>query len=149
MQFSLILLHNTIIFCFYSVWFSAIVKNLNIDSVSWILQIIVVQECYPKRLHFLIYTILGTIYFLPSGKSHPKIMFDNYEYVIRKKLPDSTRWRCGNCNKTKCRSYAVTLGRFLYLFKPHNHPPTFNSDTSSVPSSTITVVKNKDYGYVY
>ncbi|XP_044756251.1 modifier of mdg4-like isoform X16 [Coccinella septempunctata] len=91
----------------------------------------------------------GIIYFLPSGKSHPKIMFENYEYVIRKRLPDSTRWRCGNCNKTRCRSYAVTLGRFLYLYKPHNHPPTFNSDTTKVASSIITVVKNRDYGYLY
>ncbi|XP_045468585.1 protein tramtrack, beta isoform-like isoform X16 [Harmonia axyridis] len=91
----------------------------------------------------------GVIYFLPSGKSHPKIMFENYEYVIRKKLPDSTRWRCGNCNKTKCRSYAITLGRFLYLFRQHNHPPTFNSDTTKVASSIITVVKDKCYGSSY
>ncbi|KAK9884687.1 hypothetical protein WA026_007532 [Henosepilachna vigintioctopunctata] len=83
------------------------------------------------------------IYFLPSGKKYPKIMIENYEFVTHLKQRDSTRWRCGYSVKTNCRAYIITSGKVLHLYKPHNHPPTFNGDTSSVPSSLVQVVNHE------
>ncbi|XP_044756276.1 modifier of mdg4-like isoform X39 [Coccinella septempunctata] len=80
----------------------------------------------------------GTIFILHSGKVHPKILFENYCYLIHSTHENYTRWRCGASHKTKCKAFAITSGKLLKVHQNHNHsPPTLN--VKPISSSVVRV----------
>ncbi|XP_045468614.1 protein tramtrack, beta isoform-like isoform X43 [Harmonia axyridis] len=80
----------------------------------------------------------GRIFILPSGKVHPKIMFEDYCYLIHSTREKFTRWRCGESHKTRCNAFAITSGKLLQVYRKHNHlPPKLN--VQPISSSLVRV----------
>jgi len=50
--------------------------------------------------------VLGLIYVV-AGNKNPKIILDNYEFVINRKCENRTMWKCCQYAKTSCRSRLV------------------------------------------
>lgn len=61
-----------------------------------------------------------------KGSKHPKLLVNDYEFVIDKRRGDRTRWRCNNYSKQKtgCKAAFTTSGNTVNLYCDHNHPPT-------------------------
>ncbi|XP_044262661.1 protein tramtrack, beta isoform-like isoform X28 [Tribolium madens] len=85
----------------------------------------------------------GIIHFI-KGLKHPKLILYNNEFVVHQKGLSRTRWRCSQCNKTKCRASLFTQGKLVRVVDAHNHPPTMqNKQFESLFSQTVTIVVKK------
>lgn len=68
---------------------------------------------------------LSTVYLGMGLKGkQPKIVVDWYIFAMHRRVGLRTRWRCSNCNKTKCRAFLNTYGNVVNVIWEHNHPPT-------------------------
>lgn len=76
--------------------------------------------------------VLGTIYIV-AGLRNPKIILDNDEFQINRKLEGKTMWKCAQYNKTRCRSRLITFGKSLKITFPHNHKPAYPDSPRTNP----------------
>lgn len=83
---------------------------------------------------------LATIHIV-AGKKNPKIIFENDEYLINRKLQGKTMWRCAQYNKTKCRSRIITFGKVLKFTHDHNHHPINPQYENTFPQNVVLVKK--------
>ncbi|CAH1986781.1 unnamed protein product [Acanthoscelides obtectus] len=83
-----------------------------------------------------------TIYFC-EGRKYPKLLIDNYQFQIHRREEKKTRWRCVNCNKTKCTARAFTFGKTVSVHDTHNHGfPKIDSNIVLVPQLVKLIRKH-------
>nr|CAI5843124.1 unnamed protein product [Callosobruchus analis] len=73
-----------------------------------------------------------TIHFC-QGRKYPKLLIDSYQFQIHRREEKKTRWRCVNCNKTKCTARVFTFGRTVSVCGTHNHHPEIDPKAVLVP----------------
>jgi hypothetical protein len=85
---------------------------------------------------------LGVIHFV-KGHKYPKLILDNNEFIVHQKGSSRTRWRCAQCNKTKCKAALFTTGKVVRVYYEHNHPRTMeNRYFESLFSQNVTIIKH-------
>lgn len=84
--------------------------------------------------------VLGFIYVV-AGNKHPKIILDNYEFVINRKCENRTMWKCCHYAKTSCRSRLVTFGKNVRYTLPHNHSPTFLDNLAKCHAQWVNIIR--------
>lgn len=94
-------------------------------------------------LHF---TFVGLIYF-DVGIKNPKIMLDDHDYRLYRKLPDKTVWLCSHYyvldTNMRCKNRIVTSGRVAYVSGQHNHPPKLKKEKyKNMLSQMVTIVRS-------
>lgn len=90
--------------------------------------------------------LLGTIYF-DVGHKNPKIILNENDFLMYRKLPDKTVWSCTQYHKKdRCKAKVMTFGRQATLIGDHNHPPTFkNKPVNHMLSQPVILKKAKQY----
>ncbi|RZC39655.1 FLYWCH domain containing protein, partial [Asbolus verrucosus] len=61
------------------------------------------------------------------GHKYPKLILHNNEFIVHQKGSSRTRWRCAQCNKTKCKAALFTTGKVVHSYYEHNHAPTMEN----------------------
>nr|CAH7732209.1 unnamed protein product [Callosobruchus chinensis] len=81
------------------------------------------------------------------GHKNPKIVLQDNDYLIYRKLPDKTVWSCTQYHKKdRCKAKVVTCARQATLVGRHNHPPTCGGRGGNyVLSQTVTVKRANSY----
>lgn len=91
-------------------------------------------------MFLLIIFILGLVYFAP-GKKNPKIVVDDYDFCINKKVGQKTRWRCTQYSKTKCCCFLLTFGNSVVIYRSHNHMPTVLWDYTQLHGQQVILYR--------
>ncbi|CAG9764330.1 unnamed protein product [Ceutorhynchus assimilis] len=83
------------------------------------------------------------IIYVVAGVKNPKLIVDDYEYLINRKDHASrkTMWLCSQYHKIKCKSRIITYGKTVKINSSHNHPPKVPDKTHAIPQS-VTILRN-------
>lgn len=74
------------------------------------------------------------------GHKNPKIIVEDNDYCIYRKLPDKTIWYCTQYHKKdRCKARVVTQGRKAILVGKHNHHSVLK------PKSRSSLLSQKFY----
>lgn len=88
--------------------------------------------------------ILGIIYF-EMGTKNPKIVLDEFDYRLYRRLEGKTVWRCSQYytldKNLRCQNKIVTCGRMAYVHENHNHDPKKRNKNPNMLSQTVTIVR--------
>ncbi|XP_072393827.1 uncharacterized protein [Diabrotica undecimpunctata] len=89
----------------------------------------------------------GLIYF-DMGIKNPKIMLDDYDYRLYRKLEKRTVWLCSqyysNDKETRCKNRIETTGRIAYVSGRHNHLPKKKKDRyNNMLSQMVTIIRKE------
>lgn len=89
--------------------------------------------------------ILGLIYF-DVGIKNPKIMLDDHDYRLYRKLPNKTVWLCSQYyvieSHKRCKNRIETSGRVAYVMGQHNHDPKPRKEKyKNMLSQLVTIVR--------
>ncbi|KAF7282367.1 hypothetical protein GWI33_002745 [Rhynchophorus ferrugineus] len=81
---------------------------------------------------------------------NPKIILDDYEYLIYRKEQNKTIWMCTHYFRSKenrCKSRLVTTGRILTVSADiHNHLCAPKKDKyKNMFSQTVTIIRDKNH----
>lgn len=93
----------------------------------------------------MLVTLSGLIYF-DVGIKNPKIMLDDHDYRLYRKLPNKTVWLCSQYyvidTQMRCKNRIETSGRVAYVSGHHNHPPKHKKDKyKNMLSQMVTIVR--------
>lgn len=78
-----------------------------------------------------------------AGQKKPKIVLNNYEYLMRKSEGGTTTWICNQYFHPKderCKAKIVTSGKVAHLYGSHNHS-TKQKRFENMLSQSVTVIK--------
>ncbi|CAH2014709.1 unnamed protein product [Acanthoscelides obtectus] len=80
------------------------------------------------------------------GIKNPKIMLDDHDYRLYRKLPGKTVWLCShyyiNEKEFRCKNRIETSGRVAYVKGIHNHQPRPRKDKyKNMLSQMVTIVR--------
>lgn len=89
--------------------------------------------------------VSGYIYFDVATKN-PKIILDEYEYLIYRKEVNKTVWMCNRYFKSKenrCKSRLVTTGRIVTVSADqHNHEHSVKPERyKNMLSQAVTIIR--------
>lgn len=76
-----------------------------------------------------------------QGVKNPKIIVDDYEYVINRKVAGKTMWRCSVYHKNRCKSRIMTYGKTVKITSEHTHPPSFPDKTKAF-AQMVNIVRS-------
>ena len=82
------------------------------------------------------------------GSKNPKIILDNQDFLLTKKMPDKTIWRCSQyyyAKEIRCKTNLITSGRIVTMNGQHNHEINLKNHfkfRSMVPQK-VTVIRGK------
>lgn len=98
---------------------------------------------------FYIFLLSGTVYF-DMGHKNPKIIYDDHDYLIYRKLPDKTVWLCTQYHKkNRCKAKVMTSGKNAVIIGSHNHPSVLRSQLRNrMVSQQINIRKVKHQDFV-
>ncbi|XP_076252138.1 uncharacterized protein LOC143191191 isoform X12 [Rhynchophorus ferrugineus] len=80
-----------------------------------------------------------TIYVV-AGKKNPKIIVDDNEYTINRKLKERTMWICSQYQRVKCKSRIISYGKTVKVTSSHNHAPIFPNKSRAIPQ-VVTLIR--------
>lgn len=86
---------------------------------------------------------LGEIGFTKATK-HPKLIFQNNEYVLVNNRPGKTTWYCRmkNIRQVYCKARLSLSGKTLTVINgQHNHDPVVK-DTSDLFKTVVNIVRS-------
>lgn len=98
---------------------------------------------YSRFILLMTSFFLDIIQFIP-GIRNPKLLFNNYLYIMEKKRPGKTMWRCSWYTKS-CRARIVSQQNNLVIFQEyHNHkPPDVKCNANNI-QQIVNVIRKAD-----
>ncbi|KAK9884693.1 hypothetical protein WA026_007539 [Henosepilachna vigintioctopunctata] len=70
---------------------------------------------------------LGGTIFILKGTKNPKIILENNDYQINRKMYDRTLWRCSNYFRTKCKATLITKD-IIHIINGRKNPQIILKD---------------------
>lgn len=88
------------------------------------------------------YCIFPGRIFFTSGRIHPKIILNQYEYnlVHQKVSSNKSLWICTKKGQLKCKARLQSFGKCIRVKSvQHNHPSTYEGDFSTLKSQIVNI----------
>lgn len=95
---------------------------------------------FPPEWEFYV-LFSGTIYFI-QGRKYPNVVFEGFEYKIRKTSPTRNYFRCKRDAKG-CRAKLETFGKCVLIKDRHNHAPTYLGRVQRLRSVQVVTLRSK------
>lgn len=91
----------------------------------------------------------GTVYFV-RGYKYPKLLFQNQEYRIERKLQSKTLWACAYKQGMKCKARLCTYKNCLRIYQDtHCHQISHKKKYSIVSEMCLNIVRWNILLYVH
>lgn len=77
------------------------------------------------------------------GKKYPKIVLEDFEYYLLRRLGSKTRWRCTSYRKSFCQCALLTYDRVVEVVNKHNHRRPLHLTRDDEFKQVVMIIKNK------
>lgn len=94
------------------------------------------------QISWLILAMFPGRIFFTSGRIHPKIILNQYEYnlVHQKMSSNKSLWICSKKAQLKCKARLQSFGKCIRIKAvQHNHPPTYEGNFSTLKSQIVNI----------
>ncbi|KAH1028208.1 hypothetical protein HUJ05_001583 [Dendroctonus ponderosae] len=105
-------------------------------------------ERYSNMLSQVVYIIRERIVYFVMGMKNPKIIVDEYDFLIYRKEQNQTVWMCTqyfNRRSVRCKCKIITSGRKVTVIGQHVHEPRLNKDKcKDMMSQSVDIERMSD-----